>query len=157
MKLFSNFVIKRRVAIIAITILITLILGYFVKGLKINPDILSYLPKNDPAAKTFNYIGEKYGGNSIAMVAIETRDVFNKDTIEQINYLTRKFKLVDGVSDVTSLTNVIDIKKDEYVLPKSDAKLQELKKYTLSKDLYCGKLVPADAKAALIMPDPGRC
>ena len=163
MKKFAGFVIRYRIPIIITTILITLFLGYFIKDLKINADIISYLPKSDPVVKLFNYIGEEYGGNLLAMVAVETDGIFNKETIERINDLTSQFKLVDGISYVTSLTNVLDIKKgadggieigrliDEYNLPKTTGELQKLKDYTLSKDVYRGRLVSDDAKATLII------
>jgi len=113
MQKFSELVLRYRKIIMFITVLLTLVLGYFIKDLKINPDIFSYLPKSDPAVKLFDYIGEKYGGNYLAIVALETDDIFSKETIEKINQLTNEFKLVDGVSYVTSLTNVLDIKKGE--------------------------------------------
>jgi len=163
MKKFSAPVIKYRKAVIFITILITLVLGYFIKDLEINADILSYLPENDPAAKLFDYIGEQYGGSLSAMVALETDDIFNKETIERINHLTQEFKKLEGVSYVTSLANVLDIREDsegtiqisrlidEYELPKTSQDIQELKSYSLSKDMYRGRLVSDDSKATLII------
>jgi len=162
MEKFSKLVIKFRKIIIIMTILVTLVLGYFLKDLKINADIISALPKSDPAVQLFNYIGDKYGGTSLAMVALETDDIFNKETIEQLNNLTSQFKLVDGVSYVTSLANVLDIKSDEwgievgrlideYDLPKTPTEIQNLKKYTLSKDMYRGNLVSEDSTATLII------
>ncbi len=162
MQKFSELVLRYRKIIMFITVLLTLVLGYFIKDLKINPDIFSYLPKSDPAVKLFDYIGEKYGGNYLAIVALETDDIFSKETIEKINQLTNEFKLVDGVSYVTSLTNVLDIKKgeggieigkliDEYNLPQTDEELIKLKIYTLSKDMYRGRIVSEDSKATLII------
>ena len=162
MNKFSDLVIKHRKIVIFVNVLITLILGYSLKGLKINPDITSYLPKNDPTVKLFDYIGEEYGGNFLIMIALETDDVFNRVTIERFNYLTLQFKLVEGVNYVTSLTNVLDIKQveegieigrlvDEYDLPKTHEELQQLKTYTLSKDLYRGRLISEDAKVTLII------
>lgn len=162
MKKFAEIVLKLRTAIVVTTVVVTLILGYFIKDLKINPDIFSYLPKNDPVVKLFDYIGEKYGGNYLAIVALETDDVFSKETIERVNQLTNEFKLVDGVSYVTSLTNILDIKKgedgieigkliDEYNLPQTDEELKKLKSYTLSKDIYRGRLVSPDSKVTLII------
>lgn len=159
---FSELVIKYRKTVIFICLFITLILGYSLKELKINPDITSYLPENDPVVKLFDYIGEEYGGNFLVIIALETDDIFNKETIERINYLTSQFKLVEGVNYVTSLTNVLDIKKteegieigrliDEYDLPKTPEALQKLKSYTLSKDLYRGRLVSDDAQVTLII------
>ena len=159
---FAGFIINKRKVIIVFTIVVTLVLGYFVKDIKINSDITSYLPKGDPTVKLFNYIGKQYAGSSLALVVLETDDIFNKKTIEQISNLTSKFKLIDGVSYVTSLANVLDIKKvddwveirrliDEYNLPVSDEELHKLKNYTLSKDMYRGKLVSNDSKATLII------
>lgn len=162
MRKFAEVVIKYRKIVIFICLFITLILGYSLKELKINPDITSYLPKNDRVVKLFDYIGEEYGGNFLVMIALKTDDIFNKETIERINYLTSQFKLVEGVNYVTSLTNVLDIKKteegieigrliDEYDLPKTPEELQKLKSYTLSKDLYRGRLVSDDAQVTLIV------
>jgi len=163
MKKFSELVIKYRKTVIFITILITLALGYYIKDLKINADITSYLPKSDPVVKLFDYIGEQYGGNLLAMVALETDDIFNKETIESINNITQEFKKLEDVSYVTSLTNVLDIRTDvegtlqisrlidEYSLPKTPQDIQKLKSYTLSKDMYRGRLISDDAKATLII------
>ncbi|MCK7509026.1 MAG: hypothetical protein MZV70_36660 [Desulfobacterales bacterium] len=63
--------------------------------------------------------------------------------------------LFEGVSTVTSLTNIIDIKSteegievgklvDEYNLPQTQDELDSLKKYVLSKDLYKGSIVSED-------------
>ena len=139
---YSELVIKYRKTIILITILITLVLGYSLKNLTINADIISYFPKSDPVVELFNHIGEEYGGNQLAIIALETDEIFNSETIERIHYLTSQFILVEGVSYVTSLSNVLDIKKtsdgmeigrliDEYDLPETQQELQELKNYTL--------------------------
>ncbi len=162
MKKFSEFVIKNSKLVVFVTLVLTLIFGFFLKDLKINPDIISALPQNDPDVKLFNYIGDEYGGNSLALIAIETDEIFNKNTIKNIADLTDKIKFLDGVSYVTSLTNVLDIKKgidgieigrliDEYDLPKAEKKLEELKSYVLSKDMYRDKLVSYDSKTTLII------
>jgi len=129
------------------------------RNLKINSDFASYLPETDEAVKLARYIGNKYGGNLTAIVAIETDDVFNHKTLTEIYNLTEKLKYVDGVSYVTSLTNVIDIKgTDEGIeigrlineIPEDPQKLNELKSYVLSKDLY-KNLISRDARVTLIL------
>lgn len=162
MKNFSALVIKYRKIIIFLTILITLVLGYFIKDIKINSDFASYLPKSDPVVRTLNYISEKYSGKLIAIVAIESDEIFTKETIEKVNYLTSQFKLIDDISYVTSLTNILDIKKtaegieiakliDEYNLPQTKEEFQNLKNYTLSKDMYSGRIVSVNSKVTLII------
>lgn len=159
MQKFSNFIINNRKILIFIIIVLTLIFAYSMKNLKINSDFASYLPETDYAVKLARYIGNKYGGNLTAIVAIENEDIFNHKTLTEIYNLTEKLKYVDGVSYVTSLTNVIDIKGTEEgieigrlinEIPDDQQKLNELKRYVLSKDLY-KNIVSRDAKVTLIL------
>lgn len=157
-----ELILKNRLVVIIAVLLLTFILGMQISNLKIEGDILKYLPEDDPTVVLFNRVGDEFGGNSLAFIALEIDNIFTKETIEHINQLTNQFKLVDGVTNVTSLTDVIDIKKtdegleigkliDPYKLPKTNEELQQLKKYTLSKDLYKGRIVSDDATAALII------
>jgi len=162
MKAFSDVVIRFRKPIIFLTIAITLILGFFIKDLRINPDVTSYLPKNDAIVKLYHYIGNNYGGNQMIMIALQTGDVFDPEAIRTISKLTNKFKELDGVTYVTSMTNVLDFKKtadgieigkliDEYDPPSTPEELKQLKDYAMSKDLYRGRLVSEDGRTALIV------
>ena len=163
MKKVAELVIKYRIVIIIGTILLTLFFGYSLKDLTINPDIVSYFPKDDPVVELFNYIGEEYGGNQIAIVAIEADEIFQKDIIHNIQEITSDIQMLDGVSYVTSITNVLNMKDDEfggieigklideYELPESLEELQKIKEYTLSKDMYSGRLISEDSKTSLIV------
>lgn len=157
----SRLMIKFRVLIILVILWITLFFGYFLKNIRINPDLTNYLPAREPVVKLARYIGDEYGGNLLAIVALETDDVFNQRTIQNINYLTNTFKQVSGVQYVMSLTNILDIKSteegieiarliDEYNLPSTEEELRTLKKYTLARDIYKG-IVSRDARVTLIV------
>lgn len=158
----TGFIIKKRKAVIIITLLITVFFSYFIKDLKVNPDLTGYFPKSDPVVKLFNYLGKEYNGNHLAMIALESNEVFSVETIRQIQLLTAGFQAVDGVSYVTSLTNILDIKEspdgleigkliDPSNVPVDLSELKELKEYTLGKELYRGRLVSEDGKVTLII------
>ncbi len=163
MKKISAFIIRFRVAFIVITLLITGFFSFFIPGLKINPDIVNSLPKSDSVVARFNYIGKKYSATSLAVVVVENQNgVFNKETLKNIKDLTDKFKNVDGVNFVTSLTSVLDIKKtengleiarliDEYNLPQTDDEINKVKDYAMSKKLYKGRLISEDGKFTAIV------
>ncbi|HEC78402.1 MAG TPA: RND family transporter [candidate division WOR-3 bacterium] len=162
MKYIVDFVIKYNKWVIVVTLCVTAVFGYFLKDIRINPDITSYLPEDEEVVRLFNYVGEEYGGNLLAMVVIETDDLFNRETIKQISELTSELLLLDGVSSVTSLSNILDIRAgdegieirpliDEYDLPTTVEELKRLKKYVLSKNIYRGSLVSDDAQATLIV------
>ncbi|MGQ9618345.1 MAG: efflux RND transporter permease subunit [Candidatus Aminicenantia bacterium] len=159
---FYELIIKLRLPVIILTIILTIFLGYKIKDIKINPDLVSYLPKSDSAVKLAEYIGNKFGGNFLAISAIETDDVFTKENIAKINEITSKVKLLEGVEFVVSLTDVLDIKKsedgieigkliDEYNLPLTQEELKKVKEYALSKERYRNRIVSKDGMTALII------
>lgn len=162
MKLFSHIVIKNRKLIIMVNIIVTIIFGISIKNLKVNADIISYLPRKDKTVRLFNYIGREYGGSLLAMVAIVDSEIFTRETIRQLSTVTSRLKEIDEISYVTSLTNIVDIKAteegieigkliNESDLPETKIELNKLKSYVLSKDLYRGHIISNDARATLII------
>ncbi len=162
MKKFADFVLRFSKSIIVVIVVITLGLGYFIKDLKINSDIISYLPKDDPVVMLFNEVGDNFGGNSLALVGLETQNIFNFETLSRIRKLTSEFEKVENLSHVMSITNILDMKKiegglevgkliDQYEIPKSEEALEKLKNYTLSKDMYAGNLVSYDGQVSVII------
>jgi hypothetical protein len=162
MNKLAKGIIKLKWLIIIIVLGLTVFLGYQIKDLKIDSDIISSLPDDDPAALLYKNIGKEFGGNDMGMIIIETDDVFKKDVIEYVKQITDTLRVSDGISTVTSLTNVLDIKGsdwgieigtllDEYDLPDTQGELDSLKERVMSKDMYKGTLVSEDGTSTLIM------
>jgi predicted RND superfamily exporter protein len=162
MKKFAELILKFRLVIILVTIGVTAFLGYHLKDIKINSDLLSYMPQDDPIVILFNEVGDKFGGNYLAMVGLETDDIFNYETLTRVNEITGKFQEMDEISHVMSLTDILDIKKTEWGLevgklidnddiPQDPEELKRIKEYTLSKEMYRGSLVSSDGKVTLII------
>ncbi len=162
MNKLAKTVVSLRIPIIIVTAVLTGVFGYFSKDIQINPDIIGYLPKDDPITQLNSYISETYGGSQLAVVALESEEVFSTGTLETVHQLTEQFQLIEGVRYVTSLTNIIDIKKvDDWLevgklinpalFPLQEHELESLKGYTLGKDMYRGRLVSADGRATVIV------
>jgi len=159
--LYANFVIKQRKLIIVIVIALSLFMAIFIPSLKINPDVFDNLPKDDPVAFLFNKIGNEYGGNSQCIVGVEAENIFTKEILEDIRLITDSLKVIPGVNQVMSLTNMIDIRGsewgievttllDEYDIPSDKKSLEKLKNYVLSKEMYKGAMVSEDASMTII-------
>lgn len=162
MKYFANLVFKHKKLVIFLTIAITAVLGFFIKNLQVDPDMLNYLPQTDPAVELSTYISEEYGGNLLAMVAVETENLFSPDTLRQLAQLTENLGEVEGVASATSITNIVDIREEDGWLEigslididdltQSKEAIQKLKDYIMSKDMYKGKLLSADGTTALVV------
>ena len=116
MRKLADFVIRYRIFIIVSAVMLTLFFGWHIKNLTINSDILSYLPQDEPLVILFNEVSDKFGGNSLAMVALESDDAFSHANLTRVNEMTKQFKEMNEVSNVMSLTDILDIKKTEWGL-----------------------------------------
>lgn len=157
----SKLIIKLRYATLITVAILSVFLGYNLLKLKVNPDILSYLPDNDSEAALFEKIGKMYSGNQTAVIGIEAESIYTLENIGIIKKLTDTIKYTDGVSSVASIADVVDIKDvggiieigkliGEYNFPQNQEDIDSLKHYIHTKDLYKGLLVSEDGTLAMI-------
>lgn len=162
MEQMIRWVVKHNRLVVIMVVMITIFFGWQMKGLKINSDILSSLPEDDPVAGLYLEIGEEFGGNDMGMVVLEVDDVFTVEAIEAVHRITDTIRFASGVASVTSLTNVLDIKSsewgievgkliDEYALPDTQEAVDTIRDYVMSKEMYRGGLVSEDGTSTVVM------
>jgi len=162
MEKLANTIIKYRSAIVVLTILITLFLGYQIRSIKINSDFVKSLPPNDHTAILYKYIGEKFRGNNIGMIVVEASNIYDPEVIKHIKQITDSIKVTNGVISVNSLTDILYIQSDssgieitnlidEYNLPETKEEIDDLKQRINEKDMYKGSIVSEDGTTAIIM------
>jgi len=159
---FAEKILKMRWYIMAGVLLITLFFGYHIGHISLDSDIINSLSKDDPSAVLYKQVGEEFGGNEMGMVIVETDNIFRTDVLHHIKQLTDSIQYTPGVSTVTSITNILDIKSteegieigklvDEYDIPESQQALDSLRAYALSKEMYKGAIISEDATATIIV------
>ena len=162
MEAFIRKIIQLRWLILTLAAAATILLGYQIRNLTINSDILSTLPDDDPTAQLYKKIGNEFGGNDIGMIVLETDNIFTANVLQHIRQITDSIKTTTGVSTVTSLTNILQIKStewgieigklvNEYNLPFEQPELEMLKQEVLSNDMYNGAIVSGDGSATIIL------
>lgn len=162
MEKFGKFVLKIRIPIIILTGLLTVFFSFQLRKIWIESDLAKYLKQDAPEVKLFNYIGEKFGGNEIVLVALKIDNIFTYKNLTLLDKLTDRFSSIKGVASELSLTNIIDIRKSEEGLdvtnllvegniPRDYKSLEHLREYVLGKDMYRGKIISPDGKIALII------
>ena len=160
-KMFK-IVLKIRWLIILLVFAITIFLAFQIPHIRINSDVISSLPDNDPDAVLLKKIGGKFGGNKTGMIIIESDNVFTTEVIGHVKLLTDTISDIEGISSVTSLTSVMDIKADENGLeigklidednlPDSPEELALLKEKALSNGNYKGTLISEDGTTTIIV------
>ncbi len=159
--LFKN-ILKIRWLIIILVVVITVFLGYQIPKIRINSDVISSLPDNDPNAVLLKKIGSQFGGNRMGMIILETDDIFTVEVLEHVRQITDSVKEIEGVSSVSSLTSMMDIQEGEFGMdigklidendpPDSPEELSRLKERVLSKEMFKGSIVSEDGTATIIV------
>ena len=163
MKHLTAFVFRHRGAVISAFIALTLFFAFWIKDLRINSDVVTYLPKDDPAVQLFNHLGEKFKQNDVVLVAVQSDDVFTSRTLQDIDRLTRAFRGVQGVSSVLSLADMMEIRKasdggieigrlfDPGSPPMTREELQALRSTVMGNERYRGGIVSNDGRTTLIV------
>jgi hydrophobe/amphiphile efflux-3 (HAE3) family protein len=162
MERLARGIIRFKWLIITIVTGLTIFFGYQIRNISIDSDVINSLNDDDPTAQLYKNVGIRFGGNEIGMIVLETEDVFTTEVISHVKQITDSLRFTGGVSTVTSITNILDIKSsewgieigkllDEYNLPSEQADLDSLKSYVLSKDLYKGVIVSEDGTATVVI------
>ena len=155
---FSRFVIKYRIPVAVLALALAIVGGILASGIRINPDIMSYLPATDPVASVNNHVSETFGGSQLALLALEYPDAFAPGAQAELARLSKALAGVDGVRSVSSLGNIVDIRKtedgfnvDDLAAAPEASDPAAFKAYVLSKDLYRGRLVSEDGTTLAIV------
>ena len=159
---FSKGIVAKKWLIIALVLIATLFFGNEIRSLKIDADIVRSLPDEDPDAKLLKKIGKNFGGNNMGVIILETDNIYQTSVLEHIQIITDTLANIDGITTVSSLTNIINIKGgdygieigklvDEYELPESPKDFQLLRNNILNNEMYKGSIVSEDETSTLII------
>lgn len=158
----SNKIIKFRWFIIITVLLCTVFFSYQLTRLTIDADVLSSLPDDDRHAVMLKKIGENFGGNRMGIVILETDNIYKTSVIAHIRQLTDSIGKIEGISSVSSLSNIINIKGgesgieigrlvDEYELPQSKEEFDQLRENIAANEMYKGSIVSEDETSCLVV------
>jgi predicted RND superfamily exporter protein len=162
MERLSNIVVKFRWLIILSVLGVTVFLGYQLKFLEVDSDIVHSLPPDDPEVKLFNEVGEDFGGNQIGMVILSADNVLVPEVLDDIAMVTDTLTEMDGIISVTSLTNMMKIKVegDNFEVgqmindknrPADRAGAEALLKEITTDDMVRGTIISEDGTATAII------
>ncbi|MFT5248953.1 MAG: putative RND superfamily exporter protein [bacterium] len=159
---FSKGIVAKKWLIIILVLIGTLFFGNEIRSLKIDADIVRSLPDEDPDAKLLKKIGENFGGNNMGVIILETDNIYQTSVLEHIQIITDTLTNIDGITTVSSLTNIINIKGgdygieigklvDEYEMPDSPEDFEILRNNILNNEMYKGSIVSEDETSTLII------
>jgi len=162
LKILVEGIIRLRWVFLSVFLVITLGMIYVTKDLQINNDYETWLPTNDRVGDLLRTVDREFSNGSLMFVVLDfTKEgVFTPESLALVERLTRELEGIDELFQVTSLTNIMDIKQTEDGIEVSDLipspfptdrdELKQLEEYVLSKETFRDSLVSLDAGYTLV-------
>jgi predicted RND superfamily exporter protein len=166
---FLNWCVKRRKAVLATLLLVTMVMGFFASRVEIKTVFADLLPQNHPFVKVNNQFKQAYGGSNMVsiMVEVEKGDILDTAVLAKIKKVTEEVARTPG-ADPFQVTSIASKKLKEITsstegiktsplmfpdLPRDANEMSQLKKAITNNPLVYGAYVSRDYKAALITVD----
>jgi len=149
--------------IIAVIAVITVFFSLQLPNIELDNNNLRFVPSDNPALKTSQWIDEMFGSSFFILVGLERRygTVFDKDFLELIHDYTEAIKDIPIIKEVTSIisSDYITSAGDAIVVEKlvnenfsgTPEEIAELKHRLLSWDMYERALYSDDFTATQIL------
>ncbi|MEA3498093.1 MAG: MMPL family transporter [Campylobacterota bacterium] len=155
---YINFLDKQKYKIILLTTLLVATLSISLKDIAFEGSYRIWFDKDSSIIKNYDKFRKDFSGDDTFIVAFQdssTDGVFNKKAVDTIINLTDEFESIDGVDDVSSLSNYsfMSDKNDNFRVDQflEDYDNLESKKQTAIKDnLIVNQLISKDGKSTAI-------
>jgi predicted RND superfamily exporter protein len=162
MQSFSRWILRHRWALLALFLLATAALLSATKDLIVDNDFDNWLPANDRVSELYRMADRHFSSNALVFVVLDCTEqgVFHPESLRLVERLTGALEAIDELFNVSSLTNIIDIRKTEFgievgdlirEIPESGEELDALKAYVLSKEMYVNSLISEDSAYTVIV------
>lgn len=159
---FTYFVIKYRLSALFLTLLMVIGLASNLPKITFDTSTEGFLYKNDPQILMYNDFRNQFGRDEKIIVAIKTKDIFDKTFLEKLFKLHREIEEnVPYIKEVNSLQNARKtlgtqsglIVEDlfEGGVPNDSDKLQAIKEFAKTNSIYKDLHLNADSTFTTIM------
>lgn len=108
MEAFARWLVRRPLAVVVANLLVTLALGAYALHIRIESSLESVLPAGDPKIAYYDETRRLFGSDDVGVLGVVADDVFAPATIEKIARVTNELAKIEGITQVISITNVVD-------------------------------------------------
>lgn len=161
--------IRHRVAVTALYVLLTLVMGALAAGVQVKTVFDDLVPRSHAYVKVHERFKEQFGGSNVVSIMLEAEqgDIFNRALLEKVKKITNDLAKVHGVNstqivsiaspklkEIRGSTEAIESRPVMFPdVPQTAEQMSALRAAILSNPLVYGSYVSLDLKAALITVD----
>ncbi|MBU1065271.1 MMPL family transporter [bacterium] len=153
MKNWIDYVMQYPRTVIGVSILLTLLMGWNIPKIIIDPDIKSMLPTDTDIIVSINEMEDIFGGSELVIISLKSDDIFSEATLRKIQILSEEVEELPIVDRVLSITNMFKISGIEggfevqdliEKIPENEEERAALRQTVMDDDLIYGNIVSKD-------------
>jgi predicted RND superfamily exporter protein len=160
----TSIAIQKPIVVLIAMFSIVIVCSLFIPRLNIDASPDSLMLESDPDLKYYREVHSHYGTDEYVIIGFKPKmDMLNKDTIQYIENLSNKFKKINSITGVTSLSNVpllLQLIEDEKTgqtnfsnLLAPGVDLDKAKQEFTSSPIYVDNLISKDLSTTAIKVD----
>ena len=162
MDALAQFIVHRKWLIIGLVLALTAFFSYQFKYLEVDSNVVDALPESDPIVQKFKEVGDVFGSNQIGLVVVRDDNIFDDESLTNVQRITDTLAEMDGVISVTSITNMMSFQvEDDFIevdnlisasaWPESEEDSEALKESVTSNEMVAGTLVADDGTSTIVL------
>jgi predicted RND superfamily exporter protein len=154
---YLRWLVRHPLVVLAGNLALTMVLGSYALGIRIENVLENVLPAGDPAIAYYDQVRATFGSDNVAVVGVQANDVLAASTLTKIARVTDAIARIQGIERVLSLTNAVDPAEDVISpprllsrIPPLPDEIEPLRRKLQSRALYGKNLVSDDFRGAAI-------
>jgi len=160
MKIIARIVSKFAFINLILTLIITVLLGYFIKDIKVQTELESGLPDNLPEVIAQNKVNELFPPQDVIFIVVKSDSIFSLSYMKKIYELTDSILFLKEVEDVFSIATANKIKGEEKgisiiplmeKMPETEEEVKRIKEMVSGDEIFEGMLLSKDKKSTAIL------
>ena len=161
-ELISRFILRYRLFLLIAVVLLTLLMGYKAKEVKLSYEYAQLLPSNDPDFIDYKHFKSIFGEDgSVLVIGVKDSSLYTLEVFNAWYDLGSELKKLEGVQEVVSLARIFNVTKNieerkfEFKevfdkKPQSQAELDSLLNIAFNLPFYRELLYNPENKATLM-------
>lgn len=166
MKSYIEWIIKYRVAVIGLTILITVLAVFQARSIEIIIDPSTMMPQSHPYVSTSTQVEEVFGSKHVVVIGITPKqgDIYQPVVLEKVQRITAAFLQVPGVvkenllslsakraKNIAGTAEGLEVKSLMATVPATASQMSALRAAVEKNPVYLNIIVSTDAKTTAII------
>lgn len=158
----TKFTLDHPRMVIVSVILLSIVFALFIPRLKIDSNVESMIPEDDPVIQELDQAEEEFGSQDLYMISIGADNIYHPETLKKIDHITTELENVSGIEEVITPLNIQEIKSSLWgieiqplteKLPQTAEEIGKFKNAVFDSNIL-DKLISSDGSKVILLLKP---